>query len=83
MMNRLVYSISLLVSSYELIDDILKTTKGTLIMETKIYSIVDLSEQYNEPAYAIVHRYFGEVSVWDSLEFAERLYEDLELGIDN
>ncbi len=50
-------------------------------METKIYSIVDVSDKYNEPAYAIVHKYFGEVSVWDDLEFAERLHEDLELGI--
>jgi hypothetical protein len=50
-------------------------------MKTKNYSIVDVSDKYNEPAYAIVHRYFGELSVWDSLEFAERLHEDLELGI--
>jgi hypothetical protein len=28
-----------------------------------------------------VHEHFGTVSVWDSLEFAESLYEDLELGI--
>jgi hypothetical protein len=50
-------------------------------MSTNIYKIVDLSAEYNEPAYAIVHEHFGTVSVWDSLEFAERLYEDLELGI--
>tara|TARA_R110000744_G_scaffold205231_1_gene323947 strand:+ start:617 stop:814 length:198 start_codon:yes stop_codon:yes gene_type:complete len=50
-------------------------------MTTNIYKIIDLSAQYNEPAYAIVHEHFGTVSVWDSLEFAERLYEDLELGI--
>ncbi len=50
-------------------------------MTTNIYKIVNLSDQYNEPAYAIVHEHFGTVSVWDSLEFAESLYEDLELGI--
>jgi len=51
-------------------------------MTTNIYKIIDLSDQYNEPAYAIVHEYFGTVSVWDSLEFAEELYRDLELGIE-
>ena len=51
-------------------------------MTTNIYKIIDLSAQYNEPAYAIVHEHFGTVSVWDSLEFAEELYRDLELGIE-
>ena len=47
---------------------------------TNIYQVQDVSEQYGgTPAYAVTHVYEGVVSVWDSLEFAKLIAEDLEI----
>jgi len=47
---------------------------------SNIYYVKDLSEEYGgSPAYAVVHRYEGVVSVWDSPTFADVVAEDLEM----
>jgi hypothetical protein len=46
---------------------------------TNIYQVQDVCEQYGgSPAYAVIHIHEGVVSVWDSLEFAKLIAEDLE-----
>ena len=53
-----------------------------LIM-TNIYEVTDISEAYgNQPAYAVSHIYEGIVSVWDDIDFAYQVCEDLELGVE-
>jgi hypothetical protein len=47
---------------------------------TNIYYVKNISEEYGgSPAYAVVHRYEGIVSVWDSPTFADAIAEDLEI----
>jgi hypothetical protein len=47
---------------------------------TNIYYVKNISEEYGgSPAYAVVHRYEGIVSVWDSPTFADAIAEDLEM----
>jgi len=49
---------------------------------TKIYDVTTL-ENYCDgtPSYAVSHVYEGIVSVWDNIDFAYQVCEDLELGI--
>lgn len=48
-----------------------------------IYFVKDVSESYGgQPAYAATHVYEGIVSVWDDIDFAYQVCEDLELGIE-
>ena len=50
---------------------------------TNIYEVTDISEAYgNQPAYAVSHIYEGVVSVWDDIDFAYQVCEDLELGVE-
>jgi len=52
------------------------------ISET-IYEVKDISETYGgQPAYAVSHIYEGIVSVWDDIDFAYQVCEDLELGVE-
>ena len=49
-------------------------------MQTKIYYVKNICEEYGgSPAYAVVHRYEGIVSVWDSPTFADAIADDLEM----
>ena len=49
---------------------------------SKIYVVTDLSSMYDgNPAYGVEHIYEGIVSVWDDIDFAYQVCEDLELGI--
>jgi len=48
---------------------------------SRIYQVVDLSQIYNNlPAFGILDVYEGViVSVWDDIDFAEQVCQDLEL----
>jgi len=47
---------------------------------SNIYQVQNVCEQYGgTPAYAVTHIHEGVVSVWDSLEFAKLIAEDLEI----
>ena len=75
--------VSLLVSSYELIDDTLTNQPNEDLIMTNIYVVTNISEAYgNQPAYAVSHVYEGIVSVWDDIDFAYQVCEDLELGVE-
>ena len=75
--------VSLLVSSYELIDDTLTNQPIEDLIMTNIYVVTNISEAYgNQPAYAVSHVYEGIVSVWDDIDFAYQVCEDLELGVE-
>ena len=44
-----------------------------------IYEVKDISETYGgQPAYAVSHVYEGIVSVWNDIDFAYQVCEDLE-----
>ena len=46
---------------------------------SKIYEVTDISETYGgQPAYAVSHVYEGIVSVWNDIDFAYQVCEDLE-----
>lgn len=50
---------------------------------TNIYVVTNISETYGgQPAYAVSHIYEGIVSVWDDIDFAYQVCEDLELGVE-
>jgi len=52
-------------------------------MPSKIYKVTNISETYGgQPAYAVSHVYEGIVSVWDDIDFAYQVCEDLELGVE-
>lgn len=49
-------------------------------MTSRIYYVKDVSEEYGgADAFAVVHRFEGVVSVWDSPTFADAIAEDLEM----
>ena len=49
---------------------------------SNIYEVTTL-ENYCDgaPSYAVSHVYEGIVSIWDNIDFAYQVCEDLELGI--
>lgn len=50
-------------------------------MPSKIYEVIDLTNEYGgDTAYAVSHIYDGVVSVWDDIDFAYQVCEDLELN---
>ena len=50
-------------------------------MPSKIYEVIDLTNEYGgDTAYAVSSIYEGVVSVWDDIDFAYQVCEDLELN---